>query len=131
MKKFCEAMDKNKDKFFLVFRIVIGVLFLMHGLMKLSAITSLSFNLMFFAGIIEIIGGAFIVIGLLTRPVALIAGLEMLYAFVFVHTLGKGFNINPLTNGGEAALLFLVSYIAILGFGPSKYSLDNKLFKKN
>ncbi len=123
--------EKNTDSFYVLFRVVVGLLFILHGAMKWGAITSFSVtNLMFYAGIIEIVGGAFILLGLFTRTTAVIASLEMLYAFVITHVFGKGFNLNPVGktgNGGEAALFFLVAFLLIAALGPRKCAIDNKI----
>jgi putative oxidoreductase len=119
-----EFLKNNEHHFHLIFRVVIGLLFVLHGFGKWGAISSMSFNLMFFAGIIEIFAGAFVLLGIFTRISALVAALQMAYAFVFVHVFGKeGFNINPLTNNGEAALLFLVSFLVIAATGPTSWSV--------
>lgn len=128
MKNFFE---KNADNFYVLFRVVVGLLFILHGAMKWGAISSFVVgNLMFYAGIIEIVGGAFVLLGLFTRTTAVIAALEMLYAFIFVHVFGNGFNLNPVGNsgnGGEAALFFLVAFLLIAAFGPRKCALDRTM----
>jgi putative oxidoreductase len=121
MKQF---LKDNEHHFHFIFRVVIGLLFILHGTMKWGAVSGFQVtNLMFYAGVIEMLGGLFIVIGLFVRTTAVIAALEMTYAFVFVHVFGQnGFNINPLSNNGEAALLFLVSFLVIAATGPTSWS---------
>ncbi len=120
--------EKNADNFYVLFRVVVGLLFILHGIMKWGVIASFSVtNLMFYAGIIEIVGGAFVLLGLFTRTAAVISALEMLYVFFIVHVFGKGFNLNPIGktgNGGEAALFFLVAFLVIAAFGPRKCAID-------
>ena len=60
-------------------------------------------SLMGLAGVLECCGGLLLVLGLFTRPVAIVLLLEMLYAFSTVH-LPKGGA--PIQNGGELALLY-------------------------
>jgi len=125
MKQF---LKDNEHHFHFIFRVVIGLLFILHGTMKWGAVSGLQVtNLMFYAGVIEMLGGLFIVVGLFVRTTAVIAALEMAYAFVFVHTFGSnGFNINPLQNNGEAALLFLVSFLVIAATGPTSWSVHKE-----
>ncbi len=121
--------EKYAEYLYLIFRVVIGIIFMLHGFMKMPGIfsgaTGIS-SLMFYAGLIEIIGGALLVLGLFSRYVALIGAIEMLVAFFTVH-IAKG--LNPLANGGEPAALFFAIFLVLLGWGPGKLSLDN-MFKK-
>ena len=73
------------------------------------------------AGLIEVLGGAFLALGLLTRPVAaLIAGL-MAVAVVHVH-LGAGFFW---TDGGyEYPLLWGLVALSFVLRGGGRYSVD-------
>ena len=121
-----EFLKNNEHHFHFIFRVVIGLLFVLHGLGKWGAISSMSFNLFFFAGVIEIVGGAFVLLGLFTRVSALVCSLQMAYAFFVFHVFGKGFNLNPLTNGGEAALLFLVSFLVIAATGATSWSVQKE-----
>ena len=67
VKKFAE---KNSDYFYFVFRILIGLLFILHGIMKISMINEgkiLLMSLMGLAMIIEVFGGAMLILVLFTR----------------------------------------------------------------
>lgn len=122
-------LDKHADCFYLGFRVIIGLVFLLHGIMKvqmMSAGTLSLMTLMGLAGVIETIGGILIILGLFTRYVAVISAIEMIFAFVMVH-LPKGYS--PLANGGEAAVLFFAAFLALIAFGSRKWSLDSKLRK--
>ena len=115
-------LNKNQDNFFFVFRVIIGLLFLLHGWMKIGTIMSFDLgSLMFYAGIIEIVGGLFIIIGLFTQEVAFIAAIEMLFAYFMSHA-GNGWS--PLANKGEAAVLFFVAFLILAGHGAKKWSVD-------
>lgn len=122
MKKFFE---KNWAPFYFAFRVVIGILFLLHGVAKWGVVSSLDVtNLMFWAGLIEIVGGVFIAIGFMTQWAALISALQMLYAYVVVHAPN---GLNPVGkegNGGETALLFLVAFLVLLCHGAGKWAID-------
>src|SRR3954464_5015243 len=112
------------------FRIVFGLLFLMHGLQKLAgmfggmpgfdgAVPVVS--LFGVAGVIECVAGTLIVLGLYTRPAAFIASGMMAYAFFTAH-LPNG--LWPIVNRGEPAVMncFSFLYMAVRGSGP--VSLD-------
>ena len=123
IKKFAE---KNTNYFYLVFRLLIGTLFFLHGWMKVSNIMAGKLNiisLMGVAGVIEVVAGILIIIGLFVRCAALISAIEMLVAFFKVHLPG---GLNPLKNGGESAVLFFVAFLILLAFGARKWALDKK-----
>src|SRR5205807_1342601 len=73
------------------------------------------------AGALELVGGALLLVGLFTRPVAFILSGEMAFAYFMAHA-GQGFW--PLLNRGELAALycFVFLYLAAAGGGP--WSLD-------
>jgi putative oxidoreductase len=117
---------KGEDYWYTIFRVVIGLVFILHGLMKFKSGVPGS-TLMLIAGLIEVIGGAAIVIGLWTRLFATIGALEMIVAWFMVH-VSKGWN--PLSNGGEAALLFFVIFLVLLIHGGGKYTVEHCMKKK-
>ena|SRR3989344_5883075 len=120
-----EFLEKNSDYLYFVFRVLIGVLFLLHGIQKVTGIYDGKITLVSLIGlaaIIETIGGLFIIIGLLTRYTAIITAATMLVAYFKVHASG---GLNPLVNKGEAALLYFAAFLVIIAFGSRKWSLDN------
>ncbi|HEX4121806.1 MAG TPA: DoxX family protein [Verrucomicrobiae bacterium] len=83
-----------------VLRIVIAILFMEHGGQKLFNFppghgTFPLNSLLGFAGALELTGGALILLGLLTRPVAFILSGEMAVAYFKVHAKGA-FSLNLL-----------------------------------
>jgi len=124
----------NKDYFYFVFRVFVGLLFLQHGLQKLfGAFGGLGgqpaelFSLMGLAGIIETFGALAITLGLFVRLAALIAGLEMLVAYSIQHVPN---GLIPLVNRGELSLLYFAAFLVIIAFGARKWSLEKLIFKK-
>jgi putative oxidoreductase len=117
-----------------VLRAGAGLLFMEHGLQKLfgafggfggtPGATAPIASMMGFAGILELIGGALLVLGLLTRFVGAILMFEMLYAYATAHMPHGGW---PIQNGGELALLYacVFFYLATHGAGPA--SVDNSI----
>jgi putative oxidoreductase len=108
-----------------IVRIVAALLFFEHGLSKLFGFPSprmpdpLTF--LWFAGVIEFIGGGLLAAGLFTRTSAFIMSGEMAVAYFLSHA-PRGFF--PQLNGGDSAILycFIFLYIAFAGGGP--WSLD-------
>ena len=115
-----------------VMRIVTGFLFMLHGTQKWLAFPAPPNNpvtLMSLggaAGILELVGGALIILGLFTRPVAFILSGEMAFAYFIAHAPR---NFWPLLNGGDLAVTwcFVFLYLAAAGGGP--ISLDRAIRK--
>ena len=113
-----------------ILRIVTAFLFMQVGSAKLFAFpaaimpgggTAPAGSLAWFAGVLEVFGGAFILLGLLTRPVAFLLSGEMAVAYFYGHA-PQGFW--PVLNGGAPAALycFLFLYLSAAGAGP--WSVD-------
>ena len=73
------------------------------------------------AGVLETFGGLLLVLGLLTRPVALLLAVEMLVAFFQVHLPQGG---APIQNHGELPLLYMLIFLFFVGHGAGPASLD-------
>ena len=116
-----------------ILRIVAALLFFEHGLAKLLGFPPSDHSpevltLGWFAGVLELVGGALLIVGLFTRPVAFILSGEMAFAYWMAHAPKSPF---PLVNGGDAAILycFVFLYLAFAGGGP--WSLDALLLRKS
>lgn len=109
-------------------RIGSGLLFMQHGAQKLFGLLGGSqvgsyFSQMGLAGVLEFFGGLLVVLGLGTRPVAIVLTLEMLIAYFQAHQPQGGF---PIQNGGELALLYALMFALIAVIGPGAFSFDNQ-----
>jgi putative oxidoreductase len=113
---------------------VAGFLFVVHGTQKLLGVPVPSpggpfpvDTLMGMAGLIESVGGALLLVGLLTRPMAFLLSGEMAFAYFMQHAPRSFW---PLLNGGELAALycFLFLYFAAVGAGP--WSVDNWIARR-
>jgi putative oxidoreductase len=115
-------------------RFMSGLLLMQHGTAKLLGFPALPMfadlrigSMVGAAGVIELVGGALLVVGLFTRAAAFIASGMTAVAYFMVHE-PKGFM--PIVNGGELAALycFVFFYLVFAGGGP--ISLDRIIHKK-
>lgn len=111
-------------------RIMAGLLFMLHGGQKHfgwfggmdgQGGTAELMSLMGLAGALEIVGGALIIIGLFTRPVAFIVAGEMAVAYFMAH-LPRAFW--PIQNQGEPAVLFCFIFLFLAFNGAGPWSVD-------
>jgi len=116
-----------------VLRIITGLLIIQHGMGKLLGFPAFPayanvqpLSLIGAAGFIELIGGALLILGLCTRPVAFVLAGEMAFAYFIAH-FPKGFH--PLINGGTLAILYCFTclYLSTAGAGP--WSVDASMKK--
>ncbi len=109
-----------------VLRIMAGLLFLEHGTGKLLGFPLLARvpevgSLSWIGGFGELIGGALIVLGLFSRPVAFLLAGEMAVGYFAEHFPRSFF---PALNGGDAAVLYCFVFLMIFCAGPGPWSLD-------
>lgn len=111
-----------------VLRIMTGLLFLEHGSGKLlnfpvlpGIADMMPHGLLLFTGTMELVGGALMVIGFLTRPVAFILSGFMAVGYFMAH-LPQGFF--PVNNHGEMAVLFCFVFLYFAAAGPSIWAVD-------
>jgi putative oxidoreductase len=118
-------------------RIVAGFTFSLHGYQKLFALfggvggsgaKAHYLSLLWFAGALETFGGALLVLGLLTSPVALLLCGEMAVAY-FLRHFPRGFW--PLPNGGELAVVYCFLFLYFFTAGAGPLSLDHLLGRKS
>ncbi len=123
---------RHHDKLYVVFRVIIGFLFFVHGGQKLfglfgSKMVAPMFSLLWTAGLIETIAGPLIALGLFARLAAVLGGIDMIGALGIVHFPKS---ILPYANGGELALLYLAAFFVVIIYGNGKASLEKVLLKK-
>lgn len=112
-------------------RAVVSFLFLFHGLVNLfgafggvdghgGSIAALSWP-GGWASVIELVAGALVLVGLWTRPAALLCSGAMAYAYFVVHQPNALF---PIQNKGELAALYSWIFLLIAVLGSGAFALD-------
>ncbi|MEH7095532.1 DoxX family protein [Neobacillus vireti] len=126
----------------LIIRLVIGLLFVGHGVQKLFGwfggyglkgtggwFESIGMKpgvpMALFAGLAELIGGILFALGLLTPLAGIIIAGTMVMAIVKVHGAN---GLWATSNGYEYNLTLLAVTIGVALIGPGKYALDALLF---
>lgn len=112
-------------------RIVAGYLFIAHGTAKLFGAPHVAMfdglkllSLPGIAGVLELVGGALLIAGLFTRPVAFILSGLMAFAYFIAHA-SRGSALLPLLNGGELAALYSFLFLFFSVAGGGAFALDN------
>ncbi|WP_018762874.1 MULTISPECIES: DoxX family protein [Micrococcaceae] len=121
-----------------VLRVILGFLFAAHGWQKFNewtiAGTQASFAKMGVpaadvmapaVAVLELAGGAALILGVLTRVVAALLVLDMLGALFLVHAPAGVFAAN---GGYELVLLLAAAAFALALAGPGRLSIDRALF---
>jgi putative oxidoreductase len=123
-----EALAAWSPRALSLLRIITGLLIIQHGMGKIIGwpvfpgyANVQPFSLIGAAGFIELIGGALLILGFLTRPAAFIVAGANVYAY-YIGQFPKGFH--PLFNGGTLAAqyCFTCLYLSTAGAGP--WSVD-------
>ena len=112
-----------------ILRIVVGLLFLEHALIKLAGFPpggqpglQQVGSLLWIGGVVELVTSVLVIFGLFTRLAAFVAAGEMAVAYFMFH-FPHGFY--PAVNMGEAAILFCFTFLYIAAAGPGALALDN------
>jgi putative oxidoreductase len=126
-----------------ILRIGTALLFLEHGVQKFGYLgglgapcgdpcswtavgataASIGLTRLVVAGWMELIGGALLLVGFLTRPVAAVLVAEMLVAFYLSH-VGRGGS--PMQNAGEIPLLYACVFAFLAASGAGPFSVDER-----
>ena len=124
-------------------RVVAGLCFMEHGCMKLLHFPAPMMPgalppMLMVAGVIELVGGALIVLGLFARLAAFVASGEMAVAYFGFHVMnlvGMGPpsvkpNFDPAGNHGAEAALYAVIFLYIAAVGGGSIALDAVMGRK-
>ena len=112
-----------------ILRIIVGLLFLEHGTAKVLdfphqqnhvawALGSINPGAQ---GLLELVGGLLLALGLFSRPVAFILAGDMAVAYFMSHFPNSFF---PITNRGDAAVLYCFIFLYLAAAGAGAWSID-------
>jgi len=135
----CRCLDKWRDAAPFILRVVVGVIFVMHGYQKFADIGVAQFGgfldslgvpaaglFAIIVTAVEFFGGIALILGIFVHIAAKLLAFDMLMAILLLH-FKNGFFIQ--NNGYEFVLLLFSSLIVILIIGPGKWALERKFFK--
>ena len=112
-------------------RIVTGYMFIWHGTAKLFHVPHVAmfdgvqlFSLIGLAGVLELVGGALLILGLFIRPTAFILSGFMAVAYFMGHG-SKGNVLLPMLNQGELAIAWSFTFLYMAVVGGGAWALDN------
>ncbi len=117
-------------------RIIVAFLYIQHGSAKWFAFPAAVMpgggvvpvgSLLWFASLIEVLGGTLLLLGLFTRPVAFVLAGEMAVAYFKGHA-GHGFW--PTLNMGEPAVFYCFTFLYFSAAGAGPWSLDAVLARR-
>ncbi|MFF1812375.1 DoxX family protein [Streptomyces sp. NPDC058251] len=118
-----------------LYRIVIGLLFAVHGAASIFGVLGGAAGANggtldagtwpgWYAAVIQLVGGALVLLGLGTRAAAFIASGSMAYAYFDVHQSAA---LWPIQNGGELSVLFCWTMLLLVFTGSGALGLDQLL----
>jgi len=122
-----DRVSKYAPEVLSVARLVIGLLFLEHGTSKLFGFPvgpmgqPAMGSLIWFQGLIELVGGVLFILGFQTRLIAFILAGDMAVAYFMAHAPKA---IYPMLNGGDAAILYCFVFLIYFVTGPGRWSAD-------
>jgi putative oxidoreductase len=118
-------MKRYESQIYALLRIVVGFLFFWHGTQKLfsfpQAAPDAPLFVIYIAGTIELVGGALIAVGFLTRWAAFLSSGLMAAAYWIAHGLNHPL---PQMNGGELPAVYCFVFLFICAHGAGIWSVD-------
>lgn len=120
---------RYSDEALSLLRIVAALLFMLHGTSKLFGFPQFGmeeppiYSTLWVAGVLELVGGALLIVGLFSRLTAFVLSGEMAIAYWTAHAPRSVF---PSENLGEAAILYCFIFLFIAAAGPGAWSIDAK-----
>ncbi|ALA67887.1 membrane protein [Corynebacterium lactis RW2-5] len=128
-----------RDIALVILRLIVGVIFIFHGWDKIF-ITGIDKTTGYFVAanlpqaeltvwvvaLVELIGGALLILGLLAPTVAMVFIIEMVGAWWSMH-LGNGLFVRD--NGAELVLALIGGLFVVFVFGAGRFSLDRQFTK--
>ncbi|GGN86043.1 integral membrane protein [Actinoplanes lobatus] len=131
------TFDRFTGPVWSLFRIVVGLLFACHGLAGLFGLLGGSKGTGeavplgtwpgWYAAVIQLVCGGLVLIGLFTRPAAILASGSMAYAYFVVH---QKTGLMPIENGGVTSALYAWSFLAVAALGAGPWSVEALLSRR-
>ncbi|HVG49293.1 MAG TPA: DoxX family protein [Rubellimicrobium sp.] len=124
-------LDTNAPRMLSVLRFISALAFFAHGTQKIlwfpvSEMHPPVGSIFWIAGVLELVGGALLILGLFTRPVAFVLSGLMASAYFIAHAPQSFY---PALNGGDAAILYCFAFLYFVFAGGGAWSLDALLFR--
>ena len=121
-------LREHEPRLYALFRIVVGFLFLWHGMQKVFGWPSgmpadAPPFIVWTAGPIELVGGILVMIGLFTGPAAFLCSGLMAFAYWMGHGMQA---LLPVQNHGELAALYCFAFLYIAARGAGPWSVDGE-----
>ncbi|GHE77495.1 integral membrane protein [Streptomyces spiralis] len=121
-----------------LYRVVVGLLFTCHGAASLFGVLGGAMGTHggtiaagtwpgWYAAVIQLVGGAFVLLGLGTRAAAFIASGSMAFAYFDIHQKAA---LWPIENGGEASAMFCWAFLLLVFTGSGAFGLDTLLARR-
>jgi putative oxidoreductase len=121
-------LREHEPRLYALLRIVVGFLFLWHGMQKVFGWPSgmpadAPPFIVWTAGPIELVGGILVMIGLFTGPAAFLCSGLMAFAYWMGHGTQA---LLPVQNHGELAALYCFAFLYIAARGAGPWSVDGE-----
>jgi len=138
MHQICSTLNRGRPAAPLVLRIVIGGLFIWHGIDKFDVGISMIEEMFTMWGVaapgltapltavVEIVAGIMLVVGLGTRVAAMALSVVMIGALIYVKQDLGIISSQPMP-GAELDLALLAGLVAVIVLGPGRLSLDHQV----
>ncbi|MEU6475443.1 DoxX family protein [Streptomyces sp. NPDC047017] len=122
-----------------LFRVVVGLVFTCHGVASLFGVLggaagghggTIAAGTWpgWYAAVIQLVGGALVLLGLGTRGAALIASGSMAFAYFDVH---QKVALWPIQNGGEPSVLYCWAFLLLVFTGSGAFALDGLFARRS
>ncbi|MGE0139354.1 MAG: DoxX family protein [Ilumatobacteraceae bacterium] len=134
----CSTLNRARPAAPLVLRVIVGGLFLWHGIDKFDTGISMIENMFRMwdvpapgltaplTAVVEIAAGAMLIVGLGTRLAAMALSVVSIGALIYVKQDLGIISSDPMP-GAELDLALLAGLIAVIVLGPGRFSLDHQL----
>jgi putative oxidoreductase len=137
MRVFGDALGRLAGAVPVAVRVIIGGMMFFHGVDKLdrgpagfgdflaSEGVPLGEPMGWVVSLLELVGGLMLVIGLLSRPVALVLAVELVFAIIIVSAANGLIGEDGV--GYERDLAYIAGFITVALLGPGRPSADHAL----